>query len=257
MDLALTGSVALVTGASRGIGRAIAEAFVREGADVAVTARSASELAAAARDIERLRPSARALPIPGDMTREADVRGAIDRTRDVLGPIDHVVGNVGSGRSPGGFNASVDDWTAALETNLVSAMILARATAERLPENRGTLTFVGSIAGLEAIGAPVPYGAAKAALLHATKSLARLAAPRGVRVNLVAPGNVLFDGGVWDRKLRESREQVEGYINREVPLRRFGRPEEIADAVLFLASARASFITGACLVVDGGQTRAT
>ena len=112
-----------------------------------------------------------------------------------------------------------------------------------------------SIAGCEALSAPLPYSAAKAALINVTKNLSRMVGSHGIRVNAVAPGNVLFPGGSWEKKLTENREFFEEYIRREVPLQRFGRAEEVADAVVYLASERASFMTGACVVLDGGQTR--
>jgi 3-oxoacyl-[acyl-carrier protein] reductase len=114
---------------------------------------------------------------------------------------------------------------------------------------------VASIAGLESMPAPLPYSAAKAALVNYGKNLSRLLASRGVRVNSVAPGNVLFPGGSWERHLADRREEVLRYLQAEVPMQRFGRPEEIADLVVYLSSDRASFITGACVVADGGQTR--
>jgi len=167
-----------------------------------------------------------------------------------------VVANVGSGTAPSGWDLSPDDWQAALTANLLGSMALARKAMSRLiARGGGNITFVSSIAGVEAINAPIGYSAAKAAVLSAMKSLSRLVGPQGVRVNAVAPGNVLFPGGSWERKLMEREDFFKEYIRTEVPLQRFGRPEEIADAVVFLASERASFITGACLVVDGGQTR--
>jgi 3-oxoacyl-[acyl-carrier protein] reductase len=115
--------------------------------------------------------------------------------------------------------------------------------------------FIASIVGVESVRAPLAYSAAKTALHAYAKNLARAVASQGVRVNVVAPGNVLFDGGSWAAKLAEDPERVRGYIGAEVPLGRFGNPEEIADLVAFLASSRAAFITGACVVADGGQTR--
>src|SRR3954452_12123115 len=121
---------------------------------------------------------------------------------------------------------------------------------------RGSIVLVSSIAGLESLGAPIPYGTAKAALEHYAKDLSRRVGRHGVRVNTVAPGNILFPGGTWQRKLDADPAGVQSMIAAEVPLGRFGTPMEIGSAVAFLASDRAAFITGACMVVDGGQTRA-
>ena len=196
------------------------------------------------------------LAIQGDMTDPEAIRAALERTVSTFGGLDAVVANVGDGAQRGGWDLDPDDWQSSLRVNLLGGMALASlALPHLIGRGGGTLTFVSSIAGCEAIGAPVTYGAAKAALQSAMKSLSRLMGPQGVRVNAVAPGNVLFPGGTWARKLAERRDFFEQYIQREVPLQRFGRPEEIADTVVFLASERASFITGACIVVDGGQTR--
>lgn len=163
---------------------------------------------------------------------------------------------MGSGTARGGWDLNLDDWQSALKINLLGSMALANAVLPHLiARGHGSLTFISSIAGCEAINAPVTYSTAKAALQSAMKSLSHLVGPHGVRVNSVAPGNVLFPGGTWERKLAEKRKFFQQYIRSEVPLQRLGLPEEIADAVVFLASNRASFITGACLVVDGGQTR--
>jgi 3-oxoacyl-[acyl-carrier protein] reductase len=256
MDLSLRDKVAFIAGSSRGIGLAVARGFLREGAKVAISGRKTGSLGQARDLLAAEAGRDRVMAIPGDMTRERDLDQALSLVETTLGGLDAVVANVGSGTARSGWDLSLDDWQAALDLNLLGSVALARKAMSRLiARGGGSITFVSSIAGVEAINAPLGYSAAKAAVLSAMKSLSRLAGPQGVRVNAVAPGNVLFPGGSWERKLMERRDFFEEYIRTEVPLQRFARPEEIADAVLFLASERASFITGACLVVDGGQTR--
>ncbi|MBM4431737.1 MAG: SDR family oxidoreductase [Chloroflexi bacterium] len=254
MDLELHDKVAFIAGSSRGIGLAIVRTFLREGAKVVITGRNAESLEAATALLVTEAGVQRVLSIRGDMTDPADIQRALDETVATFGGIDAVIANVGSGVARGGWELTLDDWQSALNINLLGGMALASAALPHLIAcGGGSITFTSSIVGCEAINAPVTYSAAKAAVQSAMKSLSRLVGPQGI--NAVAPGNVLFPGGSWERKLAERREFFEQYIRSEVPLQRFGRPEEIADAVVFLASERASFITGACLVVDGGQTR--
>lgn len=256
MDFGLHDKVAFIAGSSRGIGFAIARTFLREGASIVITGRNAESLENARVLLTAEADVRRVLSVRGDMTNLPDIRHALDEVLSVFNRIDAVVANVGSGTARDGWDLDLDDWQAVLQTNLLGSMVLASAGLPHLiARGGGSLTFVSSIAGYESINAPVTYSAAKAAVQSAMKGLSRLVGCHGVRVNAVAPGNVLFPGGSWDRKLTERREFFEQYIRSEVPLQRFGRPEEIADAVVFLASERASFITGACLVVDGGQTR--
>ena len=221
-----------------------------------VTGRDVRCLEEAARGLGAAADGQRVLAVPGDMTELSGVQEAFERTMAAFGKLDIVVANVGSGTAPAGWQLSREDWQAVLDANLLGGMVLAtEALARMLEEQRGSLVMVSSIAGSEAIGAPAPYSAAKAALQSAVKNLSRMAGPHGVRVNAVAPGNVLFPGGSWEKKLAERGEFFKDYIQREVPLKRFGVPREIADTAVFLASERASFVTGACWVVDGGQTR--
>lgn len=254
MDLAIAGKVAVVCGASRGIGLAVARRLAHEGARVVMAARSAGPLEEARKALSG-ETGAEITAIAADMTDEAAVARLFARTQ-ALGPVEIVVANAGSGSAQVGFAIDRAEWQRVLDENLFSATLVAAEALKHLTANKaGSLTFVGSIAGSEAINAPVPYSAAKAALHMATKLYAQQVGASGVRVNAVAPGNVLFPGGSWERKLAERGEFYNAYIKREVPLRRFGTPEEIADIVAFLASARAAFVTGAVWVADGGQTR--
>ena len=256
MDLGLRNKVAFVAGSSRGIGVAIAGAFLREDGKVVITGRDAKSLEEASAGLISQSDSSRVLSIQCDLTNPTDIKAALDESVSTFGGLDAVVANVGSGVGRGGWELEMQDWESTLKVNLTGSMALASAALAQLAGRDGaSLTFISSIAGHEAINAPLPYSAAKAALLNGMKNLSRLAGAKGVRVNAVAPGNILFEGGTWERKLAERREFFEQYVKAEVPLQRFGRPEEIADAIVFLASGRASFITGACLVVDGGQTR--
>lgn len=256
MDLELKDRRVLVTGSNRGIGRGIAWAFLAEGARVVVTGRDAAALVATTAEWASEFGAEAVLSHAGDLAHGKDIAGALEKIRTTWGGLDVLVLNLGSGRSVPGLTADAAEWNRVLQLNLVAAMETLRLGVELLAAGRDpAVIFIGSIAGMEAMGAPIAYGAAKAALQHAMKAAAHELAPRGVRVNLVAPGNIFFAGGTWDRKMREASEPTKRMLETQVPLRRFGTVEEVASAVLFLASARAAFITGACLVVDGGQTR--
>lgn len=196
------------------------------------------------------------LAIQGDMARREDIERALDITVSTFDRVDAVVANVGSGTAKGGWDLDEDDWAPVMDLNLRGSVALTSvAMPHLLKQESSSFTFISSIAATEAIGAPIPYSAAKAAIEMTMKSLSRLVGPQGVRVNAVSPGNVLFPGGSWEKKLVDRREFFEEMIQREVPLQRFASPEEIANVVVFLASERASFVTGSSVVVDGGQTR--
>ncbi|MBM3852001.1 MAG: SDR family oxidoreductase [Verrucomicrobia bacterium] len=256
MELELKNRRVLVTGSSRGIGRGIAAAFLAEGARVAVTGRKRAALSATANAWAAEFGADAVLTCAGDLTRPANIAKALCAVRKAWGGLDVLVLNLGSGRGMPGLAADATEWNRVLQLNLVAAMETLRLSADLLALSRDSaVVFVGSIAGLEALGAPLAYGAAKAGLQHAMKGAAQMLAPRGVRVNMVAPGNIHFVGGTWDHRMKEAPEPTTKMLESQVPLRRFGTVEEVAAAVVFLASFRASFVTGACLPVDGGQTR--
>ena len=252
MELGVKDKKILVSGASRGIGLSIAKAFAAEGASVMLTARNKLQLGQAT---DALTGNGRHVSFTGDMTREEDISRVLHETNKVFGGLDTLILNVGGNASAFGFPIELTEWHRVLELNFLGSAIMANLAAEYLKKSGGNITFITSIAGLEDIGAPAVYMSAKASLQAFVKSLSRELGPFGVRVNAVAPGNVLFSGGVWDRKLKEDANQVNAMLESEIPLRRFGRPEEIADTVLFLASDRAQFVTGATWVIDGGQSR--
>lgn len=245
MNLELSGKRALVSGASRGIGLSIAQALHAEGCRVALAARGREGLQAVAATMPGSTLHA------GDAAREAQ---AIAAAAAGDGGLDILVCNAGSGRSVPAGQETEDEWRRVLDENLYTALNMIAAARPRM--NRGgAIVCISSIAGLAALGAPVAYSAAKAALNAAVKSLARPLAMEGLRINAIAPGNILFAGGTWDSKLRENKAGVEAMLKREVAQGRLGGPEEIACLAVFLASPRASFVTGSILVADGGQLR--
>lgn len=239
----LNGKVALVTGGSRGIGAAIAEAFAEAGARVALTYRSHAD------DALRLASRLDALPIELDVRRTHDVRAAVQQAARHFGRLDVLVNNAGWLQQKDFFEISDDDFVQAIDVNLKGPFIATQEAGRLFRDQRsGSIVNVASIGGQ--IGGPKAphYAAAKAALVTFTKSSARLLAPYGVRVNAIAPGFVRTEmiAGVLDR-------DGEANIASGIPLGRIGEPEEIAAAALYLASDMSSFVTGQTLSVNGGQ----
>jgi NAD(P)-dependent dehydrogenase (short-subunit alcohol dehydrogenase family) len=245
----LTGKTAFVTGASRGIGRAIAVALAQAGADVALVARTAEGLADTADDI--LAAGKKAIVIPTDVTDQADVTNAADTAIDQLGHVDIVVNNAGGSNFMVSFrDLRLSGWDKLMRLNLSSAVYVCHAFAGHLLDRgAGSVINVASVAGVASSPLLSPYGAAKAGLISLTKSLAVEWAPNGVRVNALCPGWTATD---LNRNLWGGPDHGASIV-ANVPMRRWGRAEEMAGPAVFLASDASSYMTGQVLVVDGGQ----
>lgn len=258
MDLQLADQVAFVAGSSRGIGRAIAVMLLAEGARVVLTGRDGEALRNAQAELSALASDERVLAVQGDFSDAEVIGRAFEATVNRFGRIDHLIANLGAGAGKPGWEQPEEEWRRLFEMNFFASV---RLTQQILPhllanEKHGSILYISSIVGVEATAAPLPYSAAKAALNNYAKNLARQLGPQGIRVNTIAPGNIFFPGGSWERHLNNRREAVESMLKTEVPQQRFGSPEEIASLAAYLCSAQAAFATGACYVMDGGQTRA-
>jgi 3-oxoacyl-[acyl-carrier protein] reductase len=254
MDLELTGRRALITGATRGIGRAIAERLAAEGCALAICARDEDELARAADELRGRGVTVHTGAV--DVTDAPALERFVAEAGEALGGLDLLVANAGGAAG----EARVEDtdaeaWRVTLELNVVHAAVAARAATPLMrAAGGGAMVLIASISGLR----PQPraqYAAAKAAEIHLAVSLGRELGPDGIRVNAVSPGSILFPGGGWDRRRANDPEAFEAWVRAEFPLGRLGTVEEVADVTAFLLSPRASWISGTNVVVDGAQNQ--
>jgi 3-oxoacyl-[acyl-carrier protein] reductase len=256
MDLQLAEKVAVVTGSSKGLGAAIAAALVQEGCRVTICARGEGPLNGAAAALRQL-PGAgdRVLAVVADVSTPPGIQKVINETVTKFGGLDILVNNVGLARGSTIVDTSDSEWQEAVDQTLFPAIRASRLAVPHMRKRGGgSIVMIASIWGRES-GGRMTYNAVKAAEISLAKSMAQQLARDNIRVNSVAPGSILFPGGSWDRRQKEDPAGISDFVLRELPFGRFGRPEEVGAVVAFLASARASWISGASVPVDGCQSR--
>jgi 3-oxoacyl-[acyl-carrier protein] reductase len=257
MDLGLRDKVAVVTGSSRGLGLAIARALASEGCLICLCGRTESTLEQARRDIAiRAVGDERVIAIAADVSTSDGVKSVIDGAVAAFGGIDILVNNVGLARGATITDTSDAEWQEAFDQTLFPAIRASRLAVPHLKQRGGgSIVIIASVFGREA-GGRMTYNAVKAAEISLAKSLAQQLASSNIRVNSVSPGSILFEGGSWWKRQQDNPAAIAEFVKRELPFGRFGTPEEVGDVVAFLASPRASWISGTSVVVDGCQSRA-
>ena len=255
MDLMLQDKVAMVSGGSRGIGFHIARDLAAEGCHVIIGGRGEKDLKDALNEIGGQASSSRAASFRGDITEKGVPEKFLNEALDFFGGVDILVNNVGGGKPKTLLESTDEDWAQAFEFNLFHSVRMSRLVIPEMKKRGGgSILNVASIYGRESKGA-MTYNASKAALIGFTKSLARETAGDNIRVNSICPGGILFPGGLWERRIAEAPDGLQGYLDSDFPLGRFGRPEEVSSVAVLMSSPRASLVHGACWTVDGCQSR--
>lgn len=257
MDLQLKDKIAIVTGSSRGLGLAMARSLAAEGCRVCLSARTEAPLRAAAEAIAAIGGDPRRVTaVAADVSQPQGVQSIIDGAVAAFGGIDILVNNVGLGRGGGLLETQDAEWQEAIDQTLLPAVRASRLAVPHMQRRGGgSIIIIASIFGREA-GGRMTYNVVKAAEISLAKSLAQQLAASNIRVNSVSPGSILFEGGSWWKRQQADPVGIADFVKNELPFGRFGTPEEVGDVVAFLASPRASWISGTSVVVDGCQSRA-
>jgi 3-oxoacyl-[acyl-carrier protein] reductase len=255
MDLGLENKVAIISGSSRGIGKGIAALLAEEGCSIVICGRNEETLQQASTELQQ--KNAHVLAMAGDVTQPDFIKQMVQKTRAEFGSIDILVNNVGGNRRNLFEQTNEDDWQAMIDLNLMSHVRLSHAVVPVMKEQAsGSIIFISSIFGRE-LGGPTLsiYNTTKSAIISLSKVMASELAGEGIRVNTVAPGSIRFPGGSWDKRCKTEPEKMEEFVRTNLPIGRFGTVAEVANIVCFLASEKASLITGTCINADGGQSR--
>lgn len=251
MDFGLKGKVAIVTGASRGIGRSIAMGLANEGCNLTICSRGEEALQEAAQAMRD--KGVEVVAVTADVIQEDGVKQIVDQAMASFQHIDVLVNNVGGSNWKSFVEHTDEDWQNIIDLNLFAAIRMCRRVVPIMEQQgSGSIIMISSIWGRE-LGGPSSYNATKAAEIGLAKNLAKELAPKGIRVNTVAPGSILFPGGGWDQRQKADPKGMAAFVEQNMPIGRFGRPEEVANVVVFLSSERASLVSGACINVDGCQ----
>ena len=255
MDLGLNGKVAVITGSSRGLGYASAQALLEEGCSVVICARNKAQLELAADQLRESGSNGRVFAVQADLSTDIGVTSVIEEAVGKFGGLDVLVNNVGQAGGRGIVETSDAEWNAALSNTLFPAIRASRLAVPHLRKRGGgVIVMIASIWGRES-GGRMTYNAVKSAEISLAKSLAQQLASDSIRVNSVAPGSISFPGGSWHRRQQEDPEGMKVFVRENLPFGRFGHADEVGAVVAFLASDRASWISGACVTVDGCQSR--
>lgn len=253
MDLGLNGKKVYITASVNGIGKAAAKAFLREGATVIINGRNESRLRHVLNELRRIYGEKRVYAVGGDMSEEQSIKCAVTKIEEYVSNIDIVVGNLGTGKPVSTDKFDLQEWGYMLKMNLLSVVGLIQNTRELFSENGGSIVVIASLAAHDRIGAPPAYAAAKAGIISLVKYAAPILWEDNIRINAVSPGNIYFEGGRWEELSRQDEVGIKDYIDKEVPMKRFGTAEEIAETIVFLSSDKSSFTTGMVVQIDGGQ----
>lgn len=250
MQKTLENKSAIVTGSTTGIGLTIAKRLHKQGCRVVLSGRSEQRLLNAQSEMPG------SITFAGDLSVQSKSRDIIEFAEMHFGQLDFLVCNVGSGASVPPGEETLEEWQRVFAVNLWTATNMVQAATPILEKSSGAIVCVSSICGINVIdGAPVTYSAAKAALNSFVRGISRPLAKKNIRINAVAPGNILFEGSSWSKKIEENAEAVTEMLSTQVPQKTFGEPRDVASAVSFLLSCEARFVTGAVLPIDGGQLK--